>query len=89
MALPFCTGFSRLEVPEQALNEIPLGLGFGCEDNLLNFLVMSSCLNLLALQSMLNEPITEGSFYWMESKLQEGSLLSGSFELCARSPRGE
>ena len=23
----FCTGFSRLEVPEQALDGIPLGLG--------------------------------------------------------------
>ena len=30
----FCTGFSRLEVPEQALGGIPLGLG------LLKFIVI-------------------------------------------------
>ena len=28
----FCTGFSRLEVPEQALDGIPLGFGIGYED---------------------------------------------------------
>ena len=33
----FCTGFSRLEVPEQALNGIPLGLGSVVKINLLNF----------------------------------------------------
>ena len=37
MALPFLTGFSRLEVPEQALDGIPLGLGMVVEINLLNF----------------------------------------------------
>ena len=33
----FCTGFSRLEVPEQALDGIPLGLGSVVKINLLNF----------------------------------------------------
>ena len=33
----FCTGFSRLEVPEQALDGIPLGLGLVVKINLLNF----------------------------------------------------
>ena len=33
----FCTGFSRLEVPEQALGGIPLGLGMVVKINLLNF----------------------------------------------------
>ena len=32
----FCTGFSRLEVPEQALGGIPLGLGLVVKINLLN-----------------------------------------------------
>ena len=33
----FCTGFSRLELPEQALDGIPLGLGSVVKINLLNF----------------------------------------------------
>ena len=33
----FCTGFSRLEVPEQALDGIPLGSGLVVKINLLNF----------------------------------------------------
>ena len=33
----FCTGFSRLKVPEQALDGIPLGLGSVVKINLLNF----------------------------------------------------
>ena len=33
----FCTAFSRLEVPEQALDGIPLGLGSVVKINLLNF----------------------------------------------------
>ena len=33
----FCTGFSRLEVPEQALDGITLGLGSVSKINLLNF----------------------------------------------------
>ena len=37
----FCTGFSRLEVPEQALDGIPLGLRLVVKINLLNFLVAS------------------------------------------------
>ena len=37
----FCTGFSRLEVPEQALDGIPLGLGLVVKINLLNFHVHS------------------------------------------------
>ena len=35
-ASAFCTGFSRLEVPEQALGEILLGLGLVVKINLLN-----------------------------------------------------
>ena len=50
---------------------------------------MLSCFNLLALQSILNEPSTEGSFYWIEGKLQEGNLLRCSFELNIWSPRGK
>ena len=33
----FCTGVSRLEVPEQALDGIPLGVGSVVKINLLNF----------------------------------------------------
>ena len=36
----FCTGFSRLELPEQALDGIPLGLGSVVKINLLNFHVV-------------------------------------------------
>ena len=37
----FCTGFSRLELPEQALDGIPPGLGLVVKINLLNFHVSS------------------------------------------------
>ena len=37
----FCTGFSRLEVPEQAMGGIPLGLGLVVKINHLNFHVQS------------------------------------------------
>ena len=53
------------------------------------FLVTSSCLNLLALQSTLNVPSAEGLLYWIESKLQEENLLRRSFELNAQSPCGK
>ena len=33
----FCTGFSRLEMPEQALDGIPLGLGLVIEERRLEF----------------------------------------------------
>ena len=47
----------------------------------------SSCfLNLLALQSILNEPSAEVLFYWIEGKLQDGILLSC---LNAQLPRGK
>ena len=52
-------------------------------------LVTSSCLNLLSLQSKLNVPSAEGSFYWIESKLQEENLLCGLFELNAQLPCGK
>ena len=36
----FCIGFSRLEVPEQTLGGIPLGLGMVMKINFLNFHVV-------------------------------------------------
>ncbi len=36
----FCTGFSRLKVPEQALDGILLGLGMVVKRNLMNFHVL-------------------------------------------------
>ena len=36
----FCTGFSRLEVPEEVLGGIPLGLGLIVKINLLNIHVV-------------------------------------------------
>ena len=38
----FCIGFSRLEVPEQTLGGIPLGLGMVIKINFLNFHVVTN-----------------------------------------------
>ena len=47
----FCIGFSRLEVPEQTLGGIPLGLGMVMKINFFEF----SCMNFRFLHKAIEE----------------------------------